>query len=60
LLAESSNKIETVAKMCGYQSINSFALPSSAQPECRPNAIGKTFHIKTGGKSALRRNPLLE
>ena len=26
LLAESSNKIETLAKMCGYQSINSFCI----------------------------------
>jgi LacI family transcriptional regulator len=26
LLAESSGKIETLAKMCGYQSINSFCI----------------------------------
>jgi len=26
LLGESSNKIETLAKMCGYQSINSFCI----------------------------------
>ena len=26
LLAESGNKIETLARMCGYQSINSFCI----------------------------------
>ena len=51
LLADSNEKMETLAEMCGYQSSNSFWVAFKQSTGLSPKKYQKQLAVGTGGKT---------